>query len=102
MLDNKHTSKKTIIITGGNSGLGYECAKNIAKTNKENFIVLACRNSEKTKAAVNSLIKETENYNITAFEIDLSSLESVRNFVRIFLNSKFPPLYAIVCNAGLQ
>jgi len=96
------SANKTIIITGGNSGLGYECAKNIAKTNKDTYIVLACRNSDKTISAVKSLINTTGNCNISNLEIDLSSLRSVRKFVKIFTDSKFPPLYAIVCNAAVQ
>jgi len=102
MPEMKDLRNKTIIITGGNSGLGYECAKNIAKTNRDSFIVLACRNLNKTKAAVHSLINSTGNSNISALEIDLSSLESVREFVKTFIDSKFPPLYAVVCNAGIQ
>lgn len=101
MLTEMNSSKKTIIITGGNSGLGYECAKNIAIDNKNNHVIVACRNAAKAKVAVNSLIKETNNNNITYLELDLASLESVRNFVRKFSNSDYPPLYALVCNAGL-
>ena len=102
MLEDGNSVKRTIIITGGNTGLGYECAKNIAKDDRDSFIVLACRNPEKAKIALNSLISKTANDNITALELDLSSLESVRNFVRVFLSSDYPPLYAVVCNAGLQ
>ena len=101
MLTEMNSSKKTIIITGGNSGLGYACAKNIAKANKNNHVILACRDSARAKVAVDSLIKETNNNNITSLELDLESLESVRNFVREFSNSDYPPLYALVCNAGL-
>lgn len=96
-----NSSKKTIIITGGNSGLGYECAKNVAKDNKNNYVILACRNAMKAKAAVDSLIKETSNNNISTIELDLASLESVRNFVSQYSNSNYPPLYGLVCNAGL-
>ncbi|KLU65799.1 short chain dehydrogenase [Desulfosporosinus acididurans] len=101
MLTEMNSSKKTIIITGGNSGLGYACAKNIAKAHKNNHVILACRNAAKANEAVNSLIRETKNSNITSLELDLESLESVRGFVTKFLNSDYPPLYALVCNAGL-
>lgn len=95
------SSKKTIIITGGNSGLGYACAKSIARANKNNYVVLACRNTAKAKEAVNSLMKETDNNNMTSLELDLASLKSVRNFVTKFSSLNYPPLYALVCNAGL-
>lgn len=101
MLTEMNSSKKTIIITGGNSGLGYACAKNIAKAHKNNHVILACRNAAKANEAVNSLIRETENSNITSLELDLESLESVRGFVTKFLNSEYPPLYSLVCNAGV-
>lgn len=101
MLNEMNSSKKTIIITGGNSGLGYACAKNIAKAHKNNYVILACRNASKANEAVNSLIKETENRNITSMELDLESLESVRAFAAKIQNSNYPPLFALVCNAGL-
>ncbi|ULO10205.1 SDR family NAD(P)-dependent oxidoreductase [Paenibacillus sp. 19GGS1-52] len=102
-MENERTSsEKTFIITGGNTGLGYACAKNIAKDNKKNQIVIACRNATKAQEAVNSLIKETGNDNIISLELDLSSIESVRDFVIRFSDAKLPPLYAIVCNAGIQ
>lgn len=97
-----NAQKRTVIITGGNSGLGYECAKQIAKHDKNNHVVLACRNAAKAKIAVNSLIQETNNINITSLELDLSSLESIRAFVSKFSKMDFPPLYALVCNAGVQ
>ena len=102
MVKERSLSKKTFIITGGNTGLGYECAKNITKYDKNNQIVIACRNATRAKEAVNSLIRETGNDNIISLELDLSSLQSVRNFVTQFLNSQLPLLYAIVCNAGIQ
>lgn len=97
MLMETNTNEKTIIITGGNSGLGYACAKNIAEADKNNHVILACRNASKAQDAVNSLMKETNNNNITFLELDLASLASVRNFVAEFSISNYPPLYALVC-----
>ncbi|AOZ92937.1 SDR family NAD(P)-dependent oxidoreductase [Paenibacillus crassostreae] len=94
--------KQTVIITGGNSGLGYECAKQIAKHEKNYHVVIACRNATKAKIAVDSLIQETNNINITSLELDLSSLESIRDFVSKYSQMDYPPLYALVCNAGVQ
>ncbi|MEC0242352.1 SDR family NAD(P)-dependent oxidoreductase [Paenibacillus dokdonensis] len=96
------SQKQTVIITGGNSGLGYECAKQIAKYDNNYYVILACRNAAKAKQAVNSLIQETKNNNITSMELDLSSLESVRNFIGNLSKMDYPPLYALVCNAGVQ
>ncbi|WP_198343566.1 SDR family NAD(P)-dependent oxidoreductase [Paenibacillus senegalimassiliensis] len=95
-------SMKTIVITGGNTGLGYECAKTLAQTEKNAHIVLACRNTKKGEEAAFAMKKETGHTNITAMELDLSSLESVRTFAKKFSTSPLPPLYALVCNAGVQ
>lgn len=93
---------KTVIITGGNTGLGYECAKNIAGDKSGNWhIVLACRNPEKAASAVKRLVNETGNKQIEAMKLDLASLDSVRSFAKDFAARSLPPLYSIVCNAGL-
>ena len=94
---------KTVIITGGNTGLGYECAKNIAGNNKGDWhIILACRSPEKAASAVKRLVNESGNKQIEAMELDLASLASVRQFAREFTERQLPPLHSIVCNAGLQ
>ena len=91
---------KTVIITGANSGLGFETAKKIAKNS--NFeVILACRNKEHAEEAKNRIIEETKNNNIRTMIIDTSSLSSVRNFVEEFkmLNKK---LDCLICNAGIS
>jgi NAD(P)-dependent dehydrogenase (short-subunit alcohol dehydrogenase family) len=93
---------KSVIITGGNTGLGYQCAHNVALSNQEWQIVIASRDTKKANDAVSKLKAETENDNITSLPLDLASLASVRNFADVFLKSGLPPLQAIVCNAGLQ
>lgn len=93
---------KTVIITGGNTGLGYECAKEIAGNNKGDWhIILACRNPDKAAISVKKLVAETGNKQIEAMELDLASLASVRSFAKDFAARMLPPLHALVCNAGL-
>lgn len=94
--------KKTVIITGGNSGLGYQCAKNIAKSNPNYHILLACRNIKKADTATEMLKSETGNPNISTMELDLASLSSIRMFYDTFSKANLPPLYAVVCNAGIS
>ena len=91
---------RTVIITGANSGLGFETAKKIAK-NQDYQVILACRNKEHAEEAKDKIISETENKNINTMIIDTSSLKSVRNFVEEFkkLNIK---LDALICNAGVS
>ncbi len=92
---------QTVIITGGNSGLGYQCARKIA-AHQDWHVVIASRDQEKAQAAARSLSAQTSNSNISALPLDLSSLVSVRAFVDQFAQKNLPPLKAIVCNAGIQ
>lgn len=91
---------RTIIITGANSGLGFETAKKIAK-NKDYEVILACRNIEKANKAKEEIEVETNNNNIIVMKLDTSSLESVRKFVQEFkkLNKK---IYGLINNAGIS
>jgi len=66
--------KKTFIITGGNSGLGYQCAKNMGLQSKEYRIIIASRNYEKSASAVRQLILETGNTNIHTMRLCLPFL----------------------------
>lgn len=87
---------KTVIITGGNNGLGLYCAKNIAKHNDWK-IIIASSNVQKSEAVVNKIIAETGNHNVGFYELDLADLQSVKNFV-----NKITDLDALVNNAGVQ
>lgn len=97
-----NTSKKSVIVTGANTGLGYYCAKNIAAAGKLWHVVLACRNEKKGREAVTRMISETNNPNISFLHLDLSSFTSVKEFVKLYTQSNYPPLKALVCNAGLS
>ena len=93
---------KTIIITGGSSGLGYQCAKEMAKSGSAWHIIIASRNLSRVNNAVSRLVAETSYRNIQGMVLDLASLHSVRQFVQHFISSNLPPLQALVCNAGIQ
>lgn len=94
-------SKRTAIITGGNSGLGYQCAKAIAADHNWH-VVIACRNQEKANKALGDLIAETSNEHIETMTLDLASLTSIRQFPINFSRRNLPPLQAVVANAGTQ
>ena len=91
---------RTIIITGANSGLGFETAKKIAK-DKNYQVILACRNIDKGSNAKEEIATITGNNNVKVLELDTSSLKSVRNFVEEFkkLNKK---IYGLINNAGIS
>lgn len=91
----------TAIVTGANTGLGFECARALAETH-DWHVVLACRSAEKGREAVKRLFAQTAYKDIEAMTLDLASLESVRSFARDYAAARRPPLRAIVCNAATQ
>lgn len=93
---------KSIIITGANSGIGYECAMQMAKLAREERIIIACRNSTAGNAAAEKIRNETGHPNLVCMELDLASLQSIRNFEAAFSKSGHKEIAALINNAGLQ
>jgi light-dependent protochlorophyllide reductase len=93
---------KTVIITGANSGLGFECAKSIATANKGWHIIIACRNAQKGEEAKQKITAETGYTALSVMVLDLASLKSVRNFAQLIEKTNFPPLRGLINNAGMQ
>ena len=93
---------KSIIITGANSGIGFECALQMAKIAPDEQIILACRNIKSGKDAIERIRQKTGHHHLVVLPIDLASLSSIRNFKKEFL--KFPDciITALVNNAGIQ
>jgi NAD(P)-dependent dehydrogenase (short-subunit alcohol dehydrogenase family) len=75
-------SGKTILVTGGNSGIGYEAALQFARKGAK--VVLACRNLEKAHAAAGRIAKAYPDAAVEVMELDLASLASVRTFAKEF------------------
>lgn len=93
----KTLRKGTVIITGASSGLGLATAKCLAEGGKWH-VIMACRDFLKAEKAAKSVGMAKENY--TIMHLDLSSFESVRQFVDNFKRSG-QPLDVLVCNAAV-
>ncbi|KAI1817291.1 dehydrogenase/reductase [Poronia punctata] len=93
------TYKKTILITGGTANLGYQTALKLARLYPQNLIILSSR-SDPDKAAenINTILKQS---NTIFLPLDLSSLENVREYCSKW-GSEYPPIQALLLNAGLQ
>jgi NAD(P)-dependent dehydrogenase (short-subunit alcohol dehydrogenase family) len=96
-------SGKVIIVTGANSGLGYEAAKEFAR--KGARTVLACRNIDKAQAALDQIHAEISagipGAHAEIMQLNLASLASVREFAEAF-KSRFDRLDILVNNAGIM
>ena len=93
---------RTAIISGGNCGLGYQCARAIAAAAPQWNVIIASRDFAKSQEAARSIIAQTGNSHVAAMELDLGSLDSVRRFAADFAARALPPIGAIICNAGIQ
>lgn len=93
---------KNIIITGANSGLGFECAKKIAKASNDYRVIMACRNLQKAEQAKKMIIEDSGNLNIECMELDTAELESVRNFASAYVKKNYGSIYSLLCNAGIS
>lgn len=93
---------QTAIVTGGNGGLGYKCARTIAAASPQWHVIIASRDHAKSTEAVRSIIAETLNVGVTAIQLNLGSLDSVRRFGADYAARALPPIGAIVCNAAIQ
>ncbi|XP_044269115.1 retinol dehydrogenase 11-like [Tribolium madens] len=89
---------KTAIITGSNTGIGYETALDFAKRGAR--VILACRNKSKAEEARSKIISETGNDNIVVKIVDLASFDSVRAFAKE-INETENRLDILVNNAGV-
>ena len=90
---------KTIIVTGANSGIGFEATKHLADHGAH--VVLACRRVGAAQEAVSQIRAFTERGEATVMELDLADLESVERFAVEFL-ARFERLDVLVNNAGLM
>ena len=70
-------SGRVAIVTGANTGIGYEAAAVLA--DKGAHVVLAVRNLDKGNDAADRIRATTPNADVTLQELDLASLDSVRN-----------------------
>lgn len=71
---------KVVIITGSNSGIGKETALELARRGAR--VYLACRNYGRCEETRHEIIEVTGNTNVFNMTLDLTSMESVRNFVK--------------------
>ncbi|KAI9250903.1 hypothetical protein BDA99DRAFT_522189 [Phascolomyces articulosus] len=92
-------SGKIAIVTGSTSGIGKPCAIELAR--KGCTLVLPCRNESKGESLVKEIKEKTGNEKVEYIPLDLASLESVKNFVEIFL-SKYYQLHILLNNAGMM
>ena len=97
---------EAIIITGGNCGLGFEAAKDLAGRVGNGKIILACRNYDNGESAASMIRQSSGNSNVICMKLDLASSDSIRQFALDLIkgnedSNEQLDIYALICNAGV-
>ena len=71
-------SGKNCLVTGANTGLGYETSLGLAR--RGYTVVLACRDEEKARQAAARIEKEVPTSNLEILPLDLIDRDSIRGF----------------------
>ena len=97
-MSDKSLVDKVVIVTGSNSGIGYEVALDCASRGAH--VILACRNEQRATQARSQIISSTGNEKVEFFHLDLSSFSSIRKFIEKLKEHHYS-IYCLVNNAGL-
>lgn len=89
---------KTIVVTGANTGLGYEAAKVLAA--KGARVLLACRDEARAEAAMARIRTQTPGADLAFLPLDQADLASVRRAAD--LAAQEPRLDVLLNNAGVM
>ncbi|MCW2587772.1 MAG: short-chain dehydrogenase [Mycobacterium sp.] len=92
-------SGRTAVITGANTGLGYETAAALAA--KGARVVLAVRTLDKGKAAADLIVRANPGADVSVQELDLTSLHSIEEAAHE-LRSGLDQLDLLINNAGVM
>lgn len=90
---------RTAVITGANTGLGFETARALAAKGAK--VVLAIRDANKGRAAAQKITAAHPGVDVSVLELDLSSLDSVRRAADR-LRSEHERIDLLLNNAGVM
>lgn len=92
-------SGQVIIVTGANSGIGFEATKVFASKNAT--VIMGCRNLERAEKAKNDILKEFPNSLLDIILLDLTDFQSVELFTKT-VKKKYPKINVLLNNAGIM
>eukprot|EP00877_Chromochloris_zofingiensis_P008471 jgi/Chrzof1/3878/Cz13g11320.t1 len=89
---------QVFLVTGGNSGLGYQSALELARHHK--VVVIGARNQQRLDLAVQSIKDATGNKSVLGYPLDLGSLSGVQKFAQA-IKKEYPRIDGLILNAGI-
>lgn len=92
--------QKIAVVTGANTGLGFETSLGLAKE-KNYTVVLACRSQAKANDAIERIKRQVPAASLDFIPLDLIDRESIRQFADTF-SQRYDHLNLLVNNAGVM
>ena len=96
LVADKDLSNQVVIVTGANTGIGFETARSLAAAGAR--VILACRSAEKGQAAVDKIRQLHPKSQAEYLSLDLASVDSIFAFSSLL---KADRIDTLICNAGL-
>ncbi len=90
---------KVVVITGANSGIGFDTALEVAR--KGATTIMACRNPQKAQSALAQIKAQAPSAPVATMQLDLASQRSVHQFAQAFL-AEYDRLDILINNAGIM
>jgi len=87
---------RTVVVTGGNAGIGYFTSEQLAGAGAR--VLIAARSADKADLAIRSIRERVPDADVAHVRLDLTSLASVREAAEELATAR--PLHALVNNAG--
>ena len=98
-MEEQNLKGKRVIITGANSGIGFETAKKLANEGAQ--VILAVRDIEKGNQAIIDLKAGNPDISVQMMLLDLADLKNVRAFAESYCK-QFDSLDILINNAGVM
>jgi len=97
--DSPEQTGRIAIVTGANSGIGYETARVLAQ--KGARVIMACRSMGKANKAAIQIRAENPIGKVEVMQLDLADLDSIHSFADDF-KTRYPKLDLLINNAGIM
>ncbi|XP_059811457.1 retinol dehydrogenase 12 isoform X2 [Hypanus sabinus] len=96
---NARLDGKTVVITGANTGIGKETARDLAQRGAR--VILACRDLTKAEAAAQDIREDTGSKQVIVRELDLANTRSIYQFAENIIKEE-KVLNILINNAGVM
>jgi retinol dehydrogenase 12 len=96
---NPDLNGKVVVITGANTGIGKETAREMTRFGAK--VIIGCRDVDKGNEAIKEIKQQHPKSDIRIIKLDLSSLQSVRQFAKQ-VNEQEKQIDILINNAGVM